>query len=511
MQNKILLMVGETGTGKTTLINAMTNYMLGVKFADEVWFEITEERGDHHMSDHSKSQTIKITMYEVFAQDNPICLTIIDIPGYGDTRGIEYGKQIAENLHKLFHSDSGVKEIDAVCLVVKASENRLTDRQQYIFDAVLSLFGKDIENNIVIFITHSDGGPPKDALNAIKNAAIPCRKNERNEPEHFLFNNRQTEERILEYITAFQTFWDLTSDSLKYFFSSLKEQNRKSLEQTENVLNESKRLEACISNLQNRIEFIQCKVNELTQIQKALEENQEKIKRKENFTFTVFKYNKKYVSISKNASLRNRKVTSCTVCKENCHEYNCFLTPNALWCEVIKMEYCTSCTGKCHFTKHVRESKKYVIEIKKTTMTYNDLNTFTQCKRNNNPESDIRFDSKSFENVKWHLQCKTKLEEEKLRIERSLKGELIKTVKEKDHLLEEAYTTIMKLFEIALKPDSAFIVQSLDFLIPQAEETGREDLVQKLRELRKIQSESQERINAAVAYVSKPFLGKKLI
>ncbi|KAI5616212.1 hypothetical protein C0J50_24211 [Silurus asotus] len=176
MQNKILLMVGETGTGKTTLINAMVNYILGVKFTHEVWFEITEEGGDHDKADQSKSQTTKVTVYEIFAQDNPICLTVIDTPGYGDTRGTDLDKQIAENLFKLFHSDSGVKEIDAVCLVVKASVNRLSDRQEYIFDEVLSLFDKDIKDNIVILFAHSDGIPPEDALNAIKKAKISCRK-----------------------------------------------------------------------------------------------------------------------------------------------------------------------------------------------------------------------------------------------------------------------------------------------------------------------------------------------
>ncbi|KAF5898842.1 uncharacterized protein DAT39_011415, partial [Clarias magur] len=170
-------MVGETGTGKTTLINAVVNYILGVKFTDEAWFKITEEVGDNHMSAQAKSRN-EITVYEIYVESSPIGLTIIDTPGYGDTRGRVMDKQISENLHKLFHSDTGVKEIDAVCLVLKASETRLSDRQQYIFDAVLSLFGKDIENSIFMFITHSDGMPPEDALNAIKKAGIPCRKNE---------------------------------------------------------------------------------------------------------------------------------------------------------------------------------------------------------------------------------------------------------------------------------------------------------------------------------------------
>ncbi|KAG7330587.1 hypothetical protein KOW79_006809 [Hemibagrus wyckioides] len=499
MQNKIVLMVGETGTGKTTLINAVTNYILGVRFTDEVWFEITEEGRDNHMSDWSKCQTTKITVYEVFAQDNPICLTVIDTPGYGDTRGVEYDKQIADNLSKLFRNDTGVKEIDAVCLVVKASENRSTDRQHYIVDALLSLFGKDIEN-VVMFITHSDGLPPKDALNAIKKAAIPCRKNEENEPEHFLFNNRQTEKRIKKYNRFLQTAWEQTEDSLNDFFASLKEQNRKSLEQTENVLTESKRLEACISNLKDCIKFIECKGEELTQIQKALEINREKIKRNENVTFTVTKYYKEKVPIE-DASWENRKVTSCSVCEENCHEQNCYRALNAGWCKVMKKKHCTVCTGKCHYTKHVRENKKYVTKSNKTEVSFDEI--LHQYKDSNKLKSYGEFDKKAFENVKNKFESNKKQEEEKTSIEKRLKEELIEKEKKKAKLLEEAYTTIMKLSEIVLKPDSAFIVQCLDFLIPRAEEIGREVVAQKLTDLRKIQPESQERVNAVMGYFNK--------
>ncbi|XP_060729537.1 uncharacterized protein LOC132848041 [Tachysurus vachellii] len=504
MRNKIVLMVGETGTGKTTLINAMTNYILGVTFTDEVWFEITE--GGENQSDQSETQTTKVTVYEVFTQNNTICLTIIDTPGYGDTRGTEYDKQIAENLYNLFHSDSGVKEIDAVCLVVNGSQNRLYNRLQYIFDAVLSLFGKDIENNIVIFITHSDGLPPDDVLNAIKKAGIPCRKDEENEPEHFLFNNCQTKKRINKYNKDLQRFWDLNVKTLNDFFASLVEQNRKSLVQTESVLTESKRLEACISNLQNRIEFVEYKSKELTQIQKALEENHEKIKRDENFTFTVIKYYKEKVPIE-GASWRNRMVSSCSVCEENCHEYNCWCALNAKLCKVIKKGYCTVCTGKCHYTKHVRENKKYVTRSENSNMTFDELKK--QYETLSNTKSITKFDSESFENVKREFESNKRQEQEKTSIEKRLQEELTEKEKEKADLVEEAYNTIMKLSEIALKPDSAFIVQSLEFLIPRAEETGRNVLAKNLRDLRKIQPESEERVHAVIAYVTEGLIKLK--
>ncbi|XP_047677541.1 uncharacterized protein LOC113648485 [Tachysurus fulvidraco] len=493
MQNKIVLIIGETGAGKSTLINAMSNYILGVKFTDEKWFEITEEGGQNQ----SVSQTTEITVYEVFNQNNPICLTIIDTPGYGDTRGTDYDKQIAENLYKLFHSDGGVKEIDAVCLVVKASENRLSDRQHYIFDAVLSLFGKDIENNIVMFITHSDGLPPTNALNAIKKAGIPCSKDEDNEPEYFLFNNCQTKERSKKYNRALQTAWKQTEDSLNDFFASLKEQDRKSLMKTKSAMKESMRLEACMLNLQARIEFIECKSKELTQIQKALEENREKIKTNENFTFTVTKSYQEKVTIE-NASWWDRNATSFSVCEENCHELGCWFALTAYYCEVMKNDHCTSCTRKCHYSKHVKEDKKYVKKSKETVVSFAEIKKqYEDC---NKSESDTKVDSKAFKNVEEKLADNMKEKEKQINIEEKLKEEISEKEKEKAELEEEAYNTILKLYEIALKPDSAFIVQSLDFLIPRAEETGREDLTRRLRELRKIQPEAEERVNAAMGY-----------
>ncbi|XP_026108002.1 uncharacterized protein LOC113079971 [Carassius auratus] len=454
--NKIVLLVGETGAGKTSLINSMVNYLLKVKFEHEIWYEITEEEA----RDQSESQTSEITMYEVFHVKSPISLTIIDTPGYGDTRGLDKDLEVAENLATLFQSNDGVREVDAVCFVIQASKNRLSDRQHYIFSSVLSLFGKDIVNNIVFLITHSDGLPPKNVIGAINKAKIPCRRDKSGQPVYFLFNNRQADARQNErrYVRAQRDAWEDSVEDLKNFFQSLHEKNRRSLALTSDVLTQRIQFEASICNLQQRIQEMELKMAEKLQIQEAMVQNKEKIDECTNFTINFKKTVKLKVPIE-SASWKNRKATTCTVCEENCHEFGCWWASDPSKCEVMKKSYCTVCTGKCHHSKHVKENKKYIIK---------------------NSTIKIEFD-------RW-IKDYEKAEEESRKfsvIMDRLDRDLQDIEDQKSILLFNAYRTIKNLSQIALKPDSAFTLQHLDFFIPRVREAGKEDWVRELEEMRR--------------------------
>ena len=66
---------------------------------------------------------MKVTVYKINYQDGfavDFSLTIIDTPGFGDTRGtrgIKRDQEITEQIRNLFMSKSGVCELDAVCFV----------------------------------------------------------------------------------------------------------------------------------------------------------------------------------------------------------------------------------------------------------------------------------------------------------------------------------------------------------------------------------------------------------
>ncbi|KAI4872075.1 hypothetical protein NFI96_007976, partial [Prochilodus magdalenae] len=490
LQNNTVLMVGETGTGKTTLINTMVNYFLGVKFEDKVWFEITEEE----QRDQTETQTSVVTVYEIISEERLSSLTIIDTPGYGDTRGIEKEMGIARNLHDLFLHGAGVKDLDAVCLVLKSNQNRISDRGHYLSEFVLSLFGKDIEDIIVLCITHSDGGPPTNALQAIREGKVPCCYDDEDEPVHFLFNNRQSEKHTQQYEQVSRSAWEMGESSMEEFFEFLKSRQRRSVTLTVSVLNERMQLEACVESLKERIKFSEAKHSELTQVEKTLEQNKEKIEEDEKFPFTVTTAYKEKVDIT-GASWWDRKATSCDDCQQNCHEYNCWLAWNAAWCEVMKGQRCTVCG--CPDSKHIKEARKYITRQRQETVTFQQL----KLKYSDLNQEKASYDETAFRKVETEHEETLRINEEMMKLESNLKTLLAENEEKKKSLVNDVYMSILKLSEIALKPDSAFTIQYLHFLIPLVEEAGTAEWVQKLKDLQR--AADKESTDSAVGYLGR--------
>ena len=116
--NKTILLTGETGSGKTTWINAMVNYVLGVEWDDPFRFILVDEdvRGSQ-----ANSQTQGVTAYDLHHQNGfriPFSLTIVDTPGFGDTGGTGRDKEITSAIQQLFENQNGIQVSGAMTVLI---------------------------------------------------------------------------------------------------------------------------------------------------------------------------------------------------------------------------------------------------------------------------------------------------------------------------------------------------------------------------------------------------------
>ncbi|XP_067430459.1 septin-7-like [Thunnus thynnus] len=470
--NKTILLVGETGAGKSTLINALVNYTMGVKFDENIWFEIVEDE----KRSQSESQTSDVMVYKIFGFEDktlPFSLTVIDTPGYGDTKGNEHDVIISQRLFDLFRSEDGVHEIDAVGLVLQASVNRLSDRLKYVFDSVTSLFGKDIEKNIVALITHSDGITPDDALKALEAANIKCAKDEEDQPVHFLFNNRQTTQRTKKTKVALENAWRVTETGAEEFKEFLEKSKPQKLITTVEVMNARIRITACIQNLQDRIQLTELKQNEIQQTQKALKEHEQEMKKNKEFTVEVDEVYKDKVSIDGGrwGWVFYEAAVTCNICEENCHYPGCTMAWSPKHCEVMKDGHCTVCTGKCPAKDHVKEKWIYVNKTRKV--------------------------KKTEQLVKQKYEKNKVDREQKMSLLENLQTEMEKLKAEKIQLLDEVYQHVDHLDRIALNVDSLSTYVHLDYLI----ETMNERDKGKVQKLKEMAGRVDERTRAGLRYM----------
>ncbi|XP_033831923.2 septin-10-like [Periophthalmus magnuspinnatus] len=280
--NRTILLVGETGSGKSTLINALVNFVMGVEFEDKVWFEVISDEKDRPQSE---SQTSAVSVYEIFGFEGktvPYSLSIIDTPGYGDTGGLDKDERIIKLLQDLFCHPQGVDTVSAVCLVMKASVNRLDDRVAYVFKSVTSLFAKDMEQNIVVMMTHSDGRKPTNALKALEAAEIKVAKNDKNEPVYFLFNNSQ-KEKIGNEKRAAKNAFETSNDGMKEFTDFLVQAKSQSVKMTVEVMEERIRLKANIQKLVERVKEVEMKREVIRKNREKLARCEEEVEENKDF------------------------------------------------------------------------------------------------------------------------------------------------------------------------------------------------------------------------------------
>ncbi|XP_063417427.1 uncharacterized protein LOC134699954 [Mytilus trossulus] len=372
---KTLMIVGATGSGKSTLINAIANYIIGVEWEDNFRFNLVDLEPEEEKRSRNEAQSLTqwVTCYTLYSSVSDrinYTVNLIDTPGFGDTRGLDQDAKIVDQIRELFTAkdQKGISTLDAVCFIVKAPDARLTPTQTYIFESILCLFGNDIKDNICTLITFADGQTPPvlSGIKALGGIPLPC-------DIYFTFNNSAlyAENSVGANNQMSSFFWQMGMKSYQTFFSHVTNMQTRSLWLTAEVLEKRQKLENTIHNLHQEIDVGLSKINLLEGEVKLFSEHSRDILANKNFEYTVEEDYQEKIDLQGTG----QHTTNCLTCNFTCHEY-CRIPNDDKKAGCIAMNSegsCMECPKGCHWSEH--HNTPFVIKWfkKKVTKRYEDM------------------------------------------------------------------------------------------------------------------------------------------
>jgi GTPase SAR1 family protein len=166
-----ILLLGETGVGKTTFINAFVNHLTYNTLDEAIKgnmivvipasFSITDpntydskviqigtpDKNENNSEDgHSKTQGCKSYVFPVGNRN----LRLIDAPGIGDTRGVD---QDAKNFEHILAYISQYKHLDGICILLSPNIQRMNVLFRFCLKELLTHLHVSAKNNIMFVFT----------------------------------------------------------------------------------------------------------------------------------------------------------------------------------------------------------------------------------------------------------------------------------------------------------------------------------------------------------------------
>ena len=151
-----LLLIGETGSGKTSFLNLLCNYGTVKELGFQTGFEQLKNFNDIELenaqSKQMESKTSGIALYNV--EFNGLEIGIIDTPGFGDSRGMDEDKK---HTQMIIAALKEVEHVNCVCLVINGRLCRMTASLRYVLAEITAILPKTVLDNVVVVFTSIAG------------------------------------------------------------------------------------------------------------------------------------------------------------------------------------------------------------------------------------------------------------------------------------------------------------------------------------------------------------------
>ena len=150
-----MLLIGETGSGKSSLVNLFCNCAklqeVGGEGIENGIHQFTDIELENPEARQMESKTTGAKLYRTTL--GKLEMGIIDTPGFGDTRGME---QDSENVRKIIQELQRIESINCVCLVINGRQGRLNAAIRYVFAEITTIIPREIMNNLIVVFTNTN-------------------------------------------------------------------------------------------------------------------------------------------------------------------------------------------------------------------------------------------------------------------------------------------------------------------------------------------------------------------
>ncbi|XP_011408678.1 PREDICTED: uncharacterized protein LOC105315658 [Amphimedon queenslandica] len=368
-----ILLIGETGSGKTSFLNLLCNYgiiqELGINTGIQHFHSFNEIKLENVNCDKMQSKTSDALKYTVSLGDTN--LEIIDTPGFGDSRGIKEDKNHVKRIIDALKKEDYV---NCVCLIINGRSSRMSATLSYVLSEITSILPKTILNNIIVVFTNTTGLLQLSFdLGALKHyfgrnlEHSYCIEN-----PYCLFEKANEKKGLMSkelLAESLKDEFERTAKTLNKLFATMKSFE---LVQTNDFLELYKKKE----KIEETITLALAKYDTQSELKAEIEETSKKI----GDAISESEYNEKFKELQstmkKEPQGTNYHNTICSAprCFSNCHEH-CSIPPifeeyKFKYCACIDGDYCTVCGH--HYAMHKHLYFKYV-DVKHTWWETNPL------------------------------------------------------------------------------------------------------------------------------------------
>ena len=156
-----VVLLGETGVGKSTLMYSIEHYLNNSNFEDIDYTKKYSKHATQSQTQECEIKQLKLTQKPEHEQKHLTCLdfTLIDTPGIGDTSGVLKDR---ENLDKIMDClignvtiDNVYNHINVFAFLLPRGTNRVTTKLKYILNEIKCNLPQSAQNHFIVILTRS--------------------------------------------------------------------------------------------------------------------------------------------------------------------------------------------------------------------------------------------------------------------------------------------------------------------------------------------------------------------